>query len=133
MNENVENSNNLSHIAATLSGSGNTGGTGSNVGSVGSSNATVLSNININDLNNLNNANNRNTLVIENQPKRRVSIASDPANEYRHTGGFDNPAFEQNPRRKISQVSNETLFRFIPSKVLLKFFAHNQGKVVSRK
>ncbi|XP_037894755.1 sodium/hydrogen exchanger 9B1 isoform X4 [Glossina fuscipes] len=105
MNENVENSNNLSHIAATLSGSGNTGGTGSNVGSVGSSNATVLSNININDLNNLNNANNRSTLVIENQPKRRVSIASDPANEYRHTGGFDNPAFEQNPRRKISQTS----------------------------
>ncbi|TMW40725.1 hypothetical protein DOY81_014195, partial [Sarcophaga bullata] len=44
------------------------------------------------------------TIVIDNQPKRRVSIASDPAAEGRHVmGGYDNPAFEQNPRRKISQ------------------------------
>lgn len=49
-----------------------------------------------------------NTIVIDNQPKRRVSIASDPAAESRHmTGGYDNPAFEQNPRRKISQVNNK--------------------------
>ncbi|XP_037958585.1 sodium/hydrogen exchanger 9B2 isoform X2 [Teleopsis dalmanni] len=41
--------------------------------------------------------------VVDNQPKRRVSIASDPATDGRH--GYDNPAFEQNPRRKISQTS----------------------------
>jgi len=43
--------------------------------------------------------------VIENQPKRRVSIAADPAAESRFNGAYDNPAFEQNPRRKISQTS----------------------------
>lgn len=41
--------------------------------------------------------------VVESQPKRRVSIASELVIEGR---GYDNPAFEQNPRRKISQVSN---------------------------
>lgn len=58
---------------------------------------------NVNDTNT--NGTYKNSSVIENQPKRRVSIASDPAAEGRHVGGYDNPAFEQNPRRKISQVS----------------------------
>lgn len=49
--------------------------------------------------------NNRTLNVVETQPKRRVSIASDPALEVRYTGGYDNPAFEQHPRRKISQTS----------------------------
>ncbi|XP_046805604.1 uncharacterized protein LOC124419579 [Lucilia cuprina] len=57
----------------------------------------------VNDLNT--NSTFKSSIVIDNQPKRRVSIASDPAAEGRHVGGYDNPAFEQNPRRKISQVS----------------------------
>ncbi|XP_061401389.1 sodium/hydrogen exchanger 9B2-like [Musca vetustissima] len=59
---------------------------------------------NVNDMNT--NGTNKNTIVIENQPKRRVSIISDPAHENRSSNGaYDNPAFEQNPRRKISQTS----------------------------
>lgn len=43
-------------------------------------------------------------IIVDSQPKRRVSIISDvPMNI--GAGGYDNPAFEQNPRRKISQVS----------------------------
>ncbi|KNC22346.1 hypothetical protein FF38_02922 [Lucilia cuprina] len=57
----------------------------------------------VNDLNT--NSTFKSSIVIDNQPKRRVSIASDPAAEGRHVGGYDNPAFEQNPRRKISQTS----------------------------
>ncbi|XP_075149828.1 na[+]/H[+] hydrogen antiporter 1 isoform X2 [Haematobia irritans] len=57
-----------------------------------------------NDSNNANGAY-RNTIVIDNQPKRRVSIASDPAPVGGGMGAYDNPAFEQNPRRKISQTS----------------------------
>ncbi|XP_055372212.1 sodium/hydrogen exchanger 9B2 isoform X2 [Condylostylus longicornis] len=40
------------------------------------------------------------------EPRRRISIASDPAaNEYGGKHGYDNLAFEQNPKRKISQTS----------------------------
>lgn len=40
------------------------------------------------------------TQVVTNEPKRRVSIASDPV-----AVAYDNPAFEHNPKgRKISQV-----------------------------
>uniref|UniRef100_A0A1I8MUZ4 Cation/H+ exchanger transmembrane domain-containing protein n=1 Tax=Musca domestica TaxID=7370 RepID=A0A1I8MUZ4_MUSDO len=81
MNENSENLPN-----------GSSGGTG-NVGIP-----------NVNDLNT--NGTNKNTIVIDNQPKRRVSIISDPAHEGRSSvGAYDNPAYEQNPRRKISQTS----------------------------
>ncbi|XP_039951546.1 transcription activator MSS11-like [Bactrocera tryoni] len=45
----------------------------------------------------------KNTIVIDNQPKRKVSIVSDPASEARSIGAYDNPAYEQNPHRKISQ------------------------------
>lgn len=87
MNENSENLPN-----------GSSGGTG-NVGIP-----------NVNDLNT--NGTNKNTIVIDNQPKRRVSIISDPAHEGRSSvGAYDNPAYEQNPRRKISQVSPSSIIR----------------------
>lgn len=46
----------------------------------------------------------KSTIVIESQPKRRVSIISDPPVIGGGGSGYDNPAYEQNPRRKISQV-----------------------------
>lgn len=52
--------------------------------------------------------NHKSTIVIESQPKRRVSIIADPPVMGGGIGpgsGYDNPAYEQNPRRKISQVS----------------------------
>ncbi|XP_054745114.1 sodium/hydrogen exchanger 9B1 isoform X1 [Anastrepha obliqua] len=50
----------------------------------------------------------KNTIVIDSQPKRKVSIVSDPASEARNIGAYDNPAFEQNPHRKISQTSTHS-------------------------
>ncbi|XP_060662846.1 sodium/hydrogen exchanger 9B2-like isoform X1 [Drosophila nasuta] len=45
--------------------------------------------------------------VVDSQPKRRVSIISDaPMNV--GAAGYDNLAFEQNPRRKISQTSTHS-------------------------
>ncbi|EDW87827.2 sodium/hydrogen exchanger 9B2 isoform X1 [Drosophila yakuba] len=55
--------------------------------------------------------NHRSTIVIESQPKRRVSIISDPPMIGGNGGlgtGYDNPAYEQNPRRKISQTSTHS-------------------------
>lgn len=49
------------------------------------------------------NGTNKNGAVVVNEPKRRVSIASDPVSESRHS--YDNAAFEPHPRRKISQTS----------------------------
>ncbi|ALC38651.1 Nha1, partial [Drosophila busckii] len=51
--------------------------------------------------------------VIETQPKRRVSIIADgpsggATGNLNVGGGYDNPAFEQNPRRKISQTSTHS-------------------------
>lgn len=46
------------------------------------------------------NGNHRSTIVIESQPRRRVSIVSEEP-----VLGYDNPAFDQNHARKISQVS----------------------------
>ncbi|XP_059221378.1 sodium/hydrogen exchanger 9B2 isoform X2 [Stomoxys calcitrans] len=91
-----ENSDNLPNGSSILHGSGGGGGGGGG-------NAGIPS---VNDLNS-NNGNYRNTIVIDNQPKRRVSIASDPAADSRGggMGAYDNPAYEQNPRRKISQTS----------------------------
>lgn len=44
----------------------------------------------------------KSSMVVTNEPKRRVSIASDPVAEVR---GYDNLAYEPNPKgRKISQV-----------------------------
>jgi len=60
------------------------------------------------------NGNHKSTIVIESQPKRRVSIISDPPAIGGTVGlgaGYDNPAYEQNPRRKISQVSGEFIRR----------------------
>ncbi|EDW78011.2 uncharacterized protein Dwil_GK24783, isoform A [Drosophila willistoni] len=57
------------------------------------------------------NGNHKSTIVIENQPKRRVSIISDPpmiAGGGVIGGGYDNIAYEQNPRRKISQCSQHS-------------------------
>lgn len=54
----------------------------------------------------------KNTIVIDNQPKRKVSIVSDPASEARSIGAYDNAAYEQNPHRKISQVSCESEYNF---------------------
>ncbi|XP_055859226.1 sodium/hydrogen exchanger 9B1 isoform X2 [Episyrphus balteatus] len=45
----------------------------------------------------------KNGAVVVNEPKRRVSIASDPVSESRHS--YDNAAFDPHPRRKISQTS----------------------------
>ncbi|XP_004519867.1 sodium/hydrogen exchanger 9B1 isoform X2 [Ceratitis capitata] len=50
----------------------------------------------------------KNTIVIDGQPKRKVSIVSDPASEARNVGAYDNPAYEQNPHRKISQTSTHS-------------------------
>ncbi|KAH8376699.1 hypothetical protein KR093_000914, partial [Drosophila rubida] len=44
--------------------------------------------------------------VVDSQPKRRVSIISDAPNV--GATGYDNLAFEQNPRRKISQTSTHS-------------------------
>lgn len=55
----------------------------------------------------INNSSLKTPNVVDSQPKRRVSIAAEPAPEGRF-GGFDNPAFEQNPRRKISQTSTHS-------------------------
>ncbi|KAH8411903.1 hypothetical protein KR222_002094, partial [Zaprionus bogoriensis] len=52
--------------------------------------------------------------VIDSQPKRKVSIISDAPMSGPAMGlgvgaaGYDNPAFEQNPRRKISQTSTHS-------------------------
>lgn len=51
-------------------------------------------------------------VIVDQQPKRRVSIISDPVSEGRNTSGlynisgYENPAFEQNAMQKISQVRN---------------------------
>lgn len=94
MNENSENLPNGSSMVPGAGGGG--GGVGGNAGISTDSNTNGS-------------YNSKNTIVIENQPKRRVSIASDPAADSRMggvgIGAYDNPAFEQNPRRKISQVS----------------------------
>ncbi|XP_017151797.1 sodium/hydrogen exchanger 9B2 isoform X1 [Drosophila miranda] len=61
----------------------------------------------------------KSSIVIDSQPKRRVSIISDPPMIAGGGGGgiggaagpgagYDNPAFEQNPRRKISQTSTHS-------------------------
>lgn len=48
----------------------------------------------------------KSSTVVTNEPKRRVSIASDPV-----AVAYDNMAFEPSPKgRKISQVSCFTLF-----------------------
>ncbi|KAH8279940.1 hypothetical protein KR054_011741, partial [Drosophila jambulina] len=54
--------------------------------------------------------NHKSTIVIESQPKRRVSIISDPPaiGGGGPGSGYDNPAYEQNPRRKISQTSTHS-------------------------
>lgn len=53
------------------------------------------------------NGSHKSTTAIESQPKRRVSIISDAPMIGASAGaaGYDNLAYEQNPRRKISQVS----------------------------
>lgn len=51
----------------------------------------------------------KSSTVIESQPKRRVSIIADAPMIGGASGGaagYDNLAYEQNPRRKISQVSS---------------------------
>ncbi|XP_011186548.2 sodium/hydrogen exchanger 9B1 isoform X2 [Zeugodacus cucurbitae] len=58
----------------------------------------------------------KNTIVIDNQPKRKVSIVSDPASEARSIGAYDNPAYEQNPHRKISQTSTHSHTEFGPTR-----------------
>lgn len=45
------------------------------------------------------NGNHKSTIVIESQPKRRVSIVSEEP-----VLGYDNPAYDQSHVRKISQV-----------------------------
>nr|XP_014102702.1 sodium/hydrogen exchanger 9B1 isoform X1 [Bactrocera oleae]XP_036226455.1 sodium/hydrogen exchanger 9B1 isoform X1 [Bactrocera oleae] len=58
----------------------------------------------------------KNTIVIDSQPKRKVSIVSDPASEARSIGAYDNPAYEQNPHRKISQTSTHSHTEFGPTR-----------------
>ncbi|XP_067620835.1 sodium/hydrogen exchanger 9B1 isoform X2 [Eurosta solidaginis] len=58
----------------------------------------------------------KNTIVIDSQSKRKVSIVSDPASESRHIGAYDNPAFEQNPHRKISQTSTHSHLEIGPTR-----------------
>ena len=43
-----------------------------------------------------------NTIAVNNEPKRKVSILTDPP--HIQGSGYDNPAFD-GPRRKISEVS----------------------------
>ncbi|TDG45672.1 hypothetical protein AWZ03_007947 [Drosophila navojoa] len=57
------------------------------------------------------NSSHKSSTVIESQPKRRVSIIADPPMIGGASGGaagYDNLAYEQNPRRKISQTSTHS-------------------------
>lgn len=51
------------------------------------------------------------TVQPSNEPKRRVSIASDPVSESRLA--YDNLGYDLYPRRKISQVNNAYIFIFL--------------------
>ncbi|XP_030376902.1 sodium/hydrogen exchanger 9B2 isoform X2 [Scaptodrosophila lebanonensis] len=65
---------------------------------------TVPSDVNISPMPN---GNHKSTIVIDSQPKRRVSIISDPP-VIGVNGAYDNPGYEQNPKRKISQTSTHS-------------------------
>ncbi|EDV99191.1 sodium/hydrogen exchanger 9B2 isoform X2 [Drosophila grimshawi] len=68
--------------------------------------------------NNGNHGTHKTSLVVESQPKRRVSIISDAPMISASGGaaGYDNLAYEQNPRRKISQTSTHSHTEIGPSR-----------------
>lgn len=59
-----------------------------------------------------------NATATSNEPKRRVSIASDPVMAG-HVGGYDNLGYDLHSRRKVSQVRlvRRKLFRAVRVKV----------------
>lgn len=67
--------------------------------------------------------------LVSEQPKRRVSIITDPIGENRL--GHDNLAFEQNPRRKISSQSEHSEVGPVRRKSILHNSGHDNESVHS--